>query len=84
MVDYKSGRPPSNKEVAAGWSPQLTLEAAMLSSGAFRGVETREVSEAFYLPVGGGKDKPRRLGKDRRAVRRPGRRAFRRTRPIAE
>jgi ATP-dependent helicase/nuclease subunit B len=62
IVDYKSGRPPSNKEVGAGWSPQLTLEAAILSSGGFRGVETREVSEAFYVPVGGGKDKPRRFG----------------------
>ncbi len=40
------------------------MEAAILSSGAFQGVETREVSEAFYVPVGGGKDKPRRLGKD--------------------
>jgi ATP-dependent helicase/nuclease subunit B len=64
LVDYKSGRPPSGKEVGAGWSPQLTLEAAMLSRGAFRGVEARKAAEAFYVPVGGGDDKPRRLGKD--------------------
>ncbi len=64
LVDYKSGRPPSNKEVGAGWSPQLTLEAAMLSSGAFHGVEMREVSVAYYVPVGGGKDRPRRVAKD--------------------
>ncbi len=65
LVDYKSGRPPSSKEVGAGWAPQLTLEAAILSSGAFHGVEMREVTDAFYVPVGGGKDKVRRLGKDK-------------------
>ena len=69
LVDYKSGRPPSGKEVGAGWAPQLTLEAAILSSGAFHGVEMREVSDAFYVPVGGGKDKARRLGMDKEPFR---------------
>ena len=74
LVDYKSGRPPSNKEVGAGWSPQLTLEAAMLSSGAFHGVEIREVSEAYYVPVGGGKDRPRGVARtmSRSATSSPG------------
>ncbi|MCI4679744.1 double-strand break repair protein AddB [Rhodoblastus acidophilus] len=61
VVDYKSGRAPSNKEVGAGWSPQLTLEAAMLSQGAFHGVSMREAADAFYVPLGGGKDKARRV-----------------------
>jgi ATP-dependent helicase/nuclease subunit B len=61
VVDYKTGRPPSAKEVRAGWSPQLTLEAAMLSCGAFRDVPVREVATAIYLPLGGGGQKPRDL-----------------------
>ena len=61
VVDYKTGAPPSAKEVRAGWSPQLTLEAAMLSSGAFRDVPVREVATAIYLPLGGGGQKPRDL-----------------------
>ena len=61
IVDYKTGAPPSVKEVRAGWSPQLTLEAAMESSGAFRDLPMREVSAAIYLPLGGGGKKPRDL-----------------------
>jgi ATP-dependent helicase/nuclease subunit B len=61
VVDYKTGAPPSAKEVRAGWSPQLTLEAAMLSVGAFRDVPVREVATAIYLPLGGGGQKPRDL-----------------------
>ncbi len=61
IVDYKTGAPPSAKEVRAGWSPQLTLEAAMQSSGAFRDLPMREVKTAIYLPLGGGGAKPRDL-----------------------
>lgn len=61
IVDYKTGAPPSLREVRAGWSPQLTLEAAMQSSGAFRDLPMREVSTAIYLPLGGGGKKPRDL-----------------------
>jgi ATP-dependent helicase/nuclease subunit B len=61
VVDYKTGKPPSNKEVRAGFAPQLTLEAAMLERGAFRGVAPRRVETAFYLPLGGDKTKPQNL-----------------------
>uniref|UniRef100_UPI0035B3D519 double-strand break repair protein AddB n=1 Tax=Rhodoblastus sp. TaxID=1962975 RepID=UPI0035B3D519 len=61
VVDYKSGRPPSDKEVRAGWAPQLTLEAAMLERGAFRGVPARAATDAFYVPIGGGNAKTRGL-----------------------
>jgi ATP-dependent helicase/nuclease subunit B len=61
VVDYKTGKPPSNKEVRAGFAPQLTLEAAMLSSGAFHDVPMREVATAIYLPLGGAGQKPRDL-----------------------
>ena len=38
VVDHKTGQPPAKKEVAAGYAPQLPLEAAMIAAGAFEGV----------------------------------------------
>ncbi len=38
LIDYKSGAPPIAKDVKAGFSPQLTLEAAMLQRGGFEGL----------------------------------------------
>ena len=35
LFDYKTGVPPSDKQVHVGFAPQLTLEAAMLEAGAF-------------------------------------------------
>lgn len=55
IVDYKTGDPPSNKVVRAGFAPQLTLEAAMLERGAFKDIPARKVATALYLPLGGGK-----------------------------
>ena len=41
------------KEVKAGFSPQLTLEAAMLRRGGFEGLPPLETEEAIYLKLGG-------------------------------
>ena len=49
VFDYKTGAPPSNKQVKAGWSPQLTLEAAMIEAGAFEKIGARPVSGAAYI-----------------------------------
>jgi ATP-dependent helicase/nuclease subunit B len=38
IIDYKTGGPPSDKEVIAGFAPQLPLEAAMLAVGGFKDV----------------------------------------------
>ena len=35
VLDYKTGAPPSGKQVRIGLSPQLTLTAAMLREGGF-------------------------------------------------
>jgi ATP-dependent helicase/nuclease subunit B len=66
IVDYKTGKPPTNKEVRAGFAPQLTLEAAMMERGAFRSVPARRVETAFYLPLGGDKTKPQNLDDPRK------------------
>ncbi|WP_336489346.1 double-strand break repair protein AddB [Methylobacterium nigriterrae] len=56
IVDFKTGAPPSNREVYAGFSPQLTLEAAMLMAGAFEGVPAASASpDLLYLYASGGR-----------------------------
>ncbi|KQP11793.1 double-strand break repair protein AddB [Methylobacterium sp. Leaf93] len=57
IVDFKTGQPPSNKEVFAGFSPQLTLEAAMLKAGAFEGVpRSEETPDLLYVHATGGRN----------------------------
>ncbi len=56
LVDYKTGAPPTNAQVRAGFSPQLTLEATMAERGAFADVPATPVRTAFYLGLGGGSD----------------------------
>lgn len=59
VFDYKTGDPPTMKQVLAGWSPQLTLEAAMIEAGAFRGIGARRVAGAAYVGLkNGGKTQP--------------------------
>ena len=53
IIDYKSGAPPTAKEVKAGFSPQLTLEAAMLRRDGFDGLPPLHAKEAIYLKLGG-------------------------------
>jgi ATP-dependent helicase/nuclease subunit B len=53
IIDYKSGGPPKAKDVKAGFSPQLTLEATMLQQGGFEGLPPLETEQAIYLKLGG-------------------------------
>lgn len=56
VFDYKTGAPPSNSQVKSGLAPQLTLEAAMIESGAFHEIGAAPVATAAYIGLkkGGG------------------------------
>ena len=54
LVDYKTGNPPTGKQVRLGLSPQLTLEAAILRSGGFGEIpKNAPVSELTYVRLSG-------------------------------
>jgi len=54
IIDYKTGAPPTEKEVKAGFAPQLPLEAAIAESGGFGGVPAKSVSNLAYWRLHGG------------------------------
>ena len=49
ILDYKTGQPPTGKQVRMGLSPQLTLEAAILREGGFDGYRRRLVRRRTRL-----------------------------------
>jgi ATP-dependent helicase/nuclease subunit B len=54
ILDYKTGAPPTGKQVRMGLSPQLTLEAAILREGGFPGIDAgSSVSELLYVRLSG-------------------------------
>ena len=53
VIDYKTGTPPSNDEVIAGFSPQLPLEAAMIAGGGFEGVPKGKLDALVFWHLHG-------------------------------
>ncbi|WP_428488488.1 double-strand break repair protein AddB [Rhodopila sp.] len=54
ILDYKTGTPPSQKEVDQGLAPQLLLEAAMAAEGGFGDALTGTTAELIYWHLSGG------------------------------
>jgi ATP-dependent helicase/nuclease subunit B len=54
LIDYKTGQPPTPKEVAAGYAPQLPLEAAIARQGGFEPIGPAPVSQMLYWRLKGG------------------------------
>ena len=54
IIDYKTGAPPTDKEVAAGWAPQLPLEGVILSRDGFEGLEGMRAERLSYWRLTGG------------------------------
>ena len=56
IIDYKTGRVPKEKEVVAGYSPQLPLEAAILARNGFEKIKGKDVSALEYWKLKGAQD----------------------------
>jgi len=54
LIDYKTGQPPSAREVAAGFAPQLPLEAAIARAGGFAGIAAAPAERLLYWRLKGG------------------------------
>ena len=55
VLDFKTGTPPSAKQVLAGLSPQLTLTAAILAGGGFIDIGRALPRQLAYVKVSGGR-----------------------------
>ena len=55
VLDFKTGGPPSPRQVTTGFSPQLTLTAAILLNGGFKKAEVKRIGQLLYVQVTGRK-----------------------------
>ncbi|MBR72007.1 MAG: double-strand break repair protein AddB [Rhodospirillaceae bacterium] len=54
IIDYKTGRTPSIREMREGKAPQLFLEALIAEAGGFANISNTSVSELAYWRLSGG------------------------------
>jgi ATP-dependent helicase/nuclease subunit B len=53
VIDFKTGEPPTAKQVKAGLAPQLTLTAAILQGGGFAEAGPIEPGQLAYIKISG-------------------------------
>lgn len=53
LIDYKTGSVPQPKDIQAGFSPQLTLEALIACTGGFHKIDAHDVAKLEYLKLSG-------------------------------
>lgn len=51
IIDFKTGDPPSNKQITAGLEQQMPLQALIAERGGFKGLQARPVGELLYVSV---------------------------------
>lgn len=56
IIDYKTGQPPSDDRLAAGYAPQLPLEALLLEEGAFEALGSPSVARLEFWKLSGGRE----------------------------
>ncbi len=56
IIDYKTGEPPLQGDIALGFAPQLTLEAAMALARAFPGVAGTSIDQLAHWKLSGNRD----------------------------
>jgi ATP-dependent helicase/nuclease subunit B len=54
IIDYKTGAPPSVKQVKLLWAPQLPLEGVILREAGFENIGALEPAELLYIKFSGG------------------------------
>ena len=54
MLDYKTGSPPTDKDIKNGFAPQLPLEAAIAAAGGFEGLDADDVAGLAFWRLSGG------------------------------
>ena len=69
ILDFKTGKPPTNDQVNSGLSPQLLLEGAMLMAGCIDGVPKATPTELVYWQFGGAKPAPQTVDSEGGPVR---------------
>jgi len=55
VLDFKTGSPPSPRQVESGLAPQLTLTAAILREGGFAEIGPAEPGRLIYVRISGGR-----------------------------
>jgi len=54
IIDYKTGQPPSARQLHAGYAPQLPLESVIAREGGFEGIAPAVVAELAFWRLSGG------------------------------
>lgn len=54
IIDYKTGKPPSKRQLQTGFAPQLPLEAAIAVKGGFALFPSLKVTDLSYWQLSGG------------------------------
>ena len=52
IIDYKTGKARSKKEVSLGYAPQLPIEGLIAQSGGFKGIKPAQISQLIYWQLG--------------------------------